>query len=248
MFTKTYASRSQDLIIRHQANPAILWAAMNSEKTEKLIWVSHSATGKSLAQGLQSDDVVADISGNDVKKFFSTTTAKLKFLALVGCESQGIIDGFKARGNYDNRPDLDIFAFTKKTKLIKGFKAALEASLRPSSDRGLGAREDAKITLNLSVKPGQSVKGTSWVEMGDRVLAVINESVQAQKVTIDSSTWSQLKNANLQVIRSRDVQNSTLPEIKISVNGFSNLWRLFTDNEGQAIGRPNKNLYIYNQK
>ena len=241
-FRKANVDTQANLIIHHEVGPALLFKVLSDPQTQKVFWISHSAEERPLVSGFVAEEVIKDIHGNDVKKFFTTTTRNLKFLAIVGCQSRAIIDGFIARNNYLDRPGLEFFSFRKKTELFKGLKLALAASLELRPRPIFEVPEQKISVLKLrSTPPSEGDSG--WVELGDRVLGLLDQRVTS--VELSETTWSAMSNPNIQVIMSRPLQQIDIPHLTIEINGHKGLWQLFKGPSGEAIGRRGKNLYLY---
>ena len=243
-----YSKDSQDVIIQHNVKPIELFNYLLDGNTEKLIWISHSAKSKSISKGFKQADTILDVYGNNVQNFFSTSSPNLKFLAIVGCEAKGILEGFARRGNYIDRPNLNLFSFEKKTKIFKGLKMALKASTHNRGniftthyDRLERSNEFVDIAIN-STSPVENEHG--WVEMGDRVLGYISARSKSIQVKLPHHVWYGLASVNLRHIRDKSIpEKLSKTPLKIAVNGSTGLWKPFNNSDGQMIG-VNSHLYV----
>jgi len=245
LFRQAYADSNHQLVIHHRVGPALLYETLQSSHTERLFWVSHSAKARSLGAGLGTEETIRDVYGNDVKKFFTTTTPRLRFLAIVGCQSKSIIDGFAQRQNYIDRPNLNVFAFSNKTLLKRGLTRALRAAAKV--EEVMISDDVAPVAgWSLQVTASQPMNELSWLEIGDRVLGVLKPGMQQLQTHISVSQWQNLSSANIQFFRSEETERMTpMPELNIVVPGHRPLWQLFKDRQGVAVGGGDKQLYLY---
>jgi hypothetical protein len=235
-------------IIHHRVGPELLLETMKSEDSEVILWVSHAAGEKELQVGVGAEDIILDIHGNDVKKFFTSPSKNLRFLGIVGCQAQSIIDGFKARGQFQNQPELEIMSFQKKVELFSGFKKTLERSKEVLA-RSLEATEKSEAeTLQFYVTRTPS-KASGWIELGDKVVSYFTSS--DKKVihleTYDYELWTSINNKNMKFIRDLEKKSAAEDLGKLSFSIHANLgsWKLFATANGKALGGLNQQLYIY---
>ena len=242
-----YPKDSQEVTIQHNVKPIELLNYLSDENTEKLIWISHSAKSKSISKGFKQADAILDVYGNNVQNFFSTSSPNLKFLAIVGCEAKGILEKFVRRGNYIDRPNLNLFSFEKKTKIFKGLKMALKAS---TENRGnilvthYDHLQSSNDFVDIKINSSSAEDEYGWVEMGDRVLGYISAKSKSIRTKLPYHVWYGLTSVNIRHIKDKSITGKLSKEsLEISVNGSTDLWEPFNNGDGEMIG-VNSHLYV----
>lgn len=239
-----------NLVIHHNTDPQKLYEVLNSEETEALIWVSHAAKEKQTAPGMSAQATILDVYGNDVKNFFTTIPKNLRFLGIVGCQAEDIIKGFRERGNYDQHPQLEIMSFRKRVSMQGGIKKVLKRlrALDKSSPI-LPAPETELVEIHLAREAFSPDKDMdkSWVEMGDKVLALFaDKGVQEQIISLPRGTWEQIENKNIKHNRllSGPSNSEEFGRLHLSTTEPDAWWSLFELN-GRPLGGKNRHLYQY---
>lgn len=242
-FLKSFGKSDLTPVIHHKVGPKLLLETMTSSENEVIIWVSHAAGEKQLQNGMSAENIVVDIHGNDVKRFFTSPHKGMRFLGLVGCEAQTIIDGYKAKGFYQDIPELEIMSFKKKVELFGGFKKVLERSqevLQRSVDEDKESAASETMQLNISRSEGEA---RGWIELGDKVVSYVEDS-SSMTADFDYSFWSSLDNKNIKFIRDLEFSKD-LPMGLLSLTLDTTSWKLFAAHDGRALGGKNQQLYIY---
>lgn len=234
-FTKTYLNSGLELVIHHKVTPEILYQTLHDEELEVLIWVSHAGGDHPAENGLAAKGVILDYFGNNVKNFFTTIPAKLKFLGVVGCSAESILNGFKARGNYDNRPNLEMMSFDKKVGLHTGLNKVLKSSLKALSKEAVVPNDSAPETMSVNIQR-EGKLSQSWLEMGDKVIAFLDTKTAQYTVEVQDTK-------NIKLVKDLSEGSSNLDKLSISSAGSTN-WKLFSLPDGTAIGSQNQHLYI----
>lgn len=230
-----------ELVIHHKVGPTLLHQVMTSNDTELVIWVSHAAGERGIKTGVSGKDVILDVWGNDVKKFFTLIPSNLKYLAIVGCQTQSIIDGFKNNGYYADYEELIIESFSKKVEMISGFKKVLKTVelIRPSLKTY--PRSSSKVEITISSK--SNTVNSGWLEYGDTILAYFPKGTIKIKRSISKTLLNRVSNKNIKYIRNLEYPEIELGQLKIA-SPFGS-WKLFTDRTGRPIGGENQHLYLY---
>lgn len=128
-FRKHFNDADVDISVTHFASIEDIWSALHDKSTSAVFFLSHSSSGQSKSAGaLVSPSLIADFDGNDLKNAFQKVHNNLKYLAVIGCESEAIIDQFRKYETYSNAPDLVIKTFNDKIRPIKGLRDAIKDS------------------------------------------------------------------------------------------------------------------------
>lgn len=247
-FKKTLSHSGLNIVIHHKVSPELLHRTITDSETEILIWISHAGAENHGGNGLGTKGMILDYYGNDVKNFFTSPTKNLKFLGIVGCSARSIIDGFKARGNFLNRPDLEIKSYEEKVQLYTGFHETLKESLKHiGKEISENDIDENKVAIDVRFdRKEDKFIAPSWLELGDKVLAVLdNNSENYLTLSIPLSVWNQIKSKNIRFNRAKssEDENGILPELEFQSDLGS--WKVFATKEGAIIGANNKHLYIY---
>jgi len=250
-FHKTFDNSGLDIVIHHDVGPALLNSVMRDEQNKVIIWISHSAATKTYHAGISATEIILDKHGNDVKRFFSTPTASLRFLGIVGCQAAGILENFRAKGYYDNYPQLELMSFTNKTKLFSGLAKVLKRATQvlPTSMVGTANAYYAPSSYKLTITtPPTAASG--WLELDEKVLVYVGPSNVRQDIVIeiDENYFHQLTNRNIRYVK--DLEHSTdssLGPLSLTSNDLQNAWKLFSKPNSTPIGTNNQHLYIFRE-
>lgn len=250
-FNQAFRNSGHELVIHHKTDPKTLYQVMTSEETQAVIWVSHAAGEHELQPGFKADDIIIDNWGNDVKNFFTLIPPNLKFLGIAGCQAQKIVDGFRARGNFDAHPDLEIMSFDKKVRLYSAFektvKAAAAFMAKPVQSTAVSRSqvefkvERVPFEESVSLQPG-------WVEIGDQVLGFfdLNQTKTENAFSIDESVFNKIERKNMKFFRAHSATSVDESMGKLTISPLQNLgtWTLFAK-DGRPIGGKDQQLYVY---
>lgn len=240
-FRKAFEKSDLKIVIHHQVNPKTLHEIMTSPETEIALWISHAAGEHPTMPGMTSQNIILDFWGNDVKNFFTLIPENLKFLGMVGCQSKLIFDDFKARGNYELTPDLTIMSFDKKVRLYSAFKKTLKEAIK-HINRPLPRIIKPQDTIEIEVTKDSSLT-SSWVEIGDQVVAFLPAGETHGGSKIAKNLWDKIQKKNAHHLKILPEENDH-EKIEITVDGLIR-WKIFATKDGQPIGSKNKHLYIY---
>ena len=253
-FRKAFSKSELKIVVHHRTDPKTLYAVLTSPETEGVIWVSHAAAEKSVKPGMSAAETIRDVYANDVKNFFTLVPPNLRFLAIVGCESKKIIDGFRSRGHFSDRADLEILSFEKKVVLERAFHKSIEFAT-VSLDRPRFEREEVSfstIDISLTRSTSGNLEGfaSGWVEMGDQVLGYFVEgSPEMIQASVSEAFFQGLERKNMKFIRDQSAMKNdrNLGLLQIESQSKVGSWRIFAKGE-RAIGNRNEQLYIYRRQ
>jgi hypothetical protein len=250
-FKKAFKNSGHELIIHHKTDPKFLYSVMTSEKTEAVIWVSHAAGEHELKPGFKADDIILDIWGNDVKKFFTLVPQNLKFLGLVGCQAQQIIDGFTERGNYVNHPHLQIKSFEKKVRLYSAFDKTLKAAVQSLENKPMwndaAPVENIQFQIERSAYEESKTLQSAWLELGDQVLAFFEvDQLTHSEVSIPENVFDKIPRKNMKLFRAKSETSTddSLGMLTITPVQSIGAWTVFAK-DGRPIGGKDQQLYVY---
>lgn len=251
-FKKAFKNLGHDLVIHHKVDPKTLHSVLTSENTEAVIWVSHAAGEHELKPGFKAEDIILDYWGNDVKNFFTLVPANMKFLGLVGCQANLIVNGFRERGNYDRYPNLEIMSFDKKVRLYNAFDKALAAAVEYLKAPRTGDAPVSSAVVDFEIRRSSYEDSPSlqagWVEMGDQVLSFLDvNEVDAPVANLDQSLFEKIPRKNIKFFRAKSkdsVEAESLGKLEIGTSQNLGTWTLFAK-DGKPIGGRDQQLYVF---
>ena len=248
-FNKVFRNSGHQLVIHHKADPKTLYQVMTSENTEAVIWVSHAAGEHELKPGFKAEDIILDNWGNDVKNFFTLVPKNLKFIGLVGCQAQKIIDGFRSRGNYDAHPDLQIMSFEKKVRLYSAFDKTVKAAAAYMAKAPVSTSlSSLAIEMNIervSYEDSPSLQA-GWVELGDQVLSFFDVNETSALASISENVFGKIERKNIKFHRAKSSASvdESMGKLEITPSVNVGTWTLFAK-DGRPIGGKDQQLYVY---
>lgn len=151
IFKNRFKESGLEIVIKEKVDQVTLWKELNNPENMAIFWLSHAADEKQLASGISSDSAIVDFYGNDIKSLFSRVHPNLKFLGLVGCNAQGILDTFNEKGFYKLNKDFKYHSFSKKIDARKGLRRAIEAAANHLGkyDKKFASIPRVKISQNM---------------------------------------------------------------------------------------------------
>ncbi|GAB4021966.1 MAG: hypothetical protein Fur0010_25130 [Bdellovibrio sp.] len=117
---------NKDIEIIHFADQANLYATLHDPEVSALFWVSHSSNTKDSVESAISTASVMDYRFRDVLPLFQDIPPNIKYLALVGCRSELIINELKKRNLFKANQSTKLFLEDKKVDARKSLKRALK--------------------------------------------------------------------------------------------------------------------------
>jgi hypothetical protein len=82
-----------DIVLKERTDRADLFNALHDPDAIAVYWLSHAApVGFSTSPGLASNQKLLDISGGDVKSLFNNVSPTLKWVAVISCDSEQILE------------------------------------------------------------------------------------------------------------------------------------------------------------
>lgn len=129
IFRNSYEPKGYDVVVIHHADQYWLHKALHDPYVVGLFWLSHTVQGQSFADGVTSGALLLDEFGFDVSGVIGEVHPNLRFLALVGCESEKVLRA-KINSFYLNylRPNLDIATYDQKVEAKEALQQAINTS------------------------------------------------------------------------------------------------------------------------
>lgn len=266
-FRKSFEESGLDFKIIHKATAADLSRELNNPENRAVYWVSHSNQAVELGQGIKVPDLVYTINNIDVKNLFQKVHPNIKFLALIGCRGENLLNNYRKQGAYDNNPALKTFAFKKKVDPRVGLRKALKASISLLGKKGrhrmftptIIASEQVKkpipsrcieqemVTLRLTRSTDKESLASAELTLDGRLLAFIPQSQQQQQeltVQLPVKFFNQSTRRKL-TLSYLDSEGGDLGTLNFAAASMQ--WKLFAKRDGTPIGQS-KNLYLYKGK
>jgi hypothetical protein len=196
-FIKHFDKNEFDILVIHHATLNDVWTTLHDETIQGVFFIGHAGLGATLGnEGVEAPSIIADYNLNDLKNAFQSVHSNMKFLALIGCNSQFIIDKFIKNGFYSNAPMLVIKAFNSKIEEIDGIREAIFASAKilaknenydelyprggPCSDFEMDITADLcreSAIKNRKLKASLVLTQTPIIELGVKAKLVISRNI-----------------------------------------------------------------------
>jgi len=131
-FRKYYRGSSYELIVKHNADRWDVYNTLHDSNNVAVFWVSHAAPiTANVNAGIGFDPLLVDYQNDDVKPLLKSIHPNLRWLSIVACNSQLILDWLKQNPQTDPRtqdPSLDIQGFNYFVDARKGLRSAVHES------------------------------------------------------------------------------------------------------------------------
>ncbi len=248
------------VVVKHLANQFDLASALRSPESVAVFWLSHAGAGTS-AVGVSSGAIV-DSHGFDVSAAFASTHPNLRFLAIVGCNSQGVINAKKFPAS------LALKVFDKKIDAKLGLTEAMRASKATLNLPGIRTGFESacetrlgfpvEMTRNLSAELRDKLFHALRVENNGKVLGYFpagkpgDSQSETLYLDLDATGAAQYSASASSLKLVADVgSNPVMPLDEISVGSLTIStpwpgahWKTFSRPDGAPMG-VTKNILIY---
>ncbi|MEK7691881.1 MAG: hypothetical protein AAB425_12780, partial [Bdellovibrionota bacterium] len=127
IFRETFAETGYDIVVKHNVDRFGINQELARPEYVGVFWLSHGApVSMNPAPGIVVEPRLVDVSGFDMKDMFRSINPNVRWLSIVACKSNVIIE--KKIQLADN-PELQVHGFDNLTDARKGLKSAIAASL-----------------------------------------------------------------------------------------------------------------------
>ena len=118
-----------DVQIVSDADQYSLWTALQASDVVAVYWISHAGDASSENMpGLRGQAIVLDHNRDNVVDLFRYPHPGLKWLSIIGCNTEYAVDEFRRSGAFRNNPDLAIDSESEKVEAFTAFDKTLERS------------------------------------------------------------------------------------------------------------------------
>jgi hypothetical protein len=126
-FKKSLDLNSFELVVVKNATLASIWNTLHDPSIYGVFFVGHAGVmPKNQSNNILSiPSLIADQNLYNVKNAFQSVHSNLRYLALISCNAEGILQSFIDKGYYENAPELKVMAFDKKIEFSEGIKEVL---------------------------------------------------------------------------------------------------------------------------
>src|SRR5262249_6305215 len=98
-FLSAFKNSGYATVVKNGAEMTDLSRELQSGQNVAVFWISHAAPGSESGFS-KAEALITDTQGRDVKEVFQKIHPNMQWVSIVGCDAQGILDDFKARGYY----------------------------------------------------------------------------------------------------------------------------------------------------
>lgn len=231
---------NEEIEIIHLADQASLYEKLNDPTVSALFWVSHSSNTKDSTDTALSTASVLDYQFRDVLPLFQKIPSHIKYLAMVGCRSELIINELKKRNLFDVTIETQLFLEEKKVDARKSLKRAIgefnEAKLKNSAP--VCKVQDA-IEIRYKRTAGESDLDSVRIMVGKSLLTVLPKlkAGLTQEGSLFVTSEVETKN-DLKIL----VDSGASSQAKVSIGtlefeaDFDGTWKLFAKPDGTPFG------------
>lgn len=200
-----------EFAVKENADQYDLYQALNSPETQALIWISHGATPRLTRKmrrqmggntGMSAQPELVDYRGDNVAPIFKKYSPKIKYVAVIGCNSAEILDYVGSNLASDDSVEKLIpskkiiaqFAIRKAVRGLSGVELDSEPVAVPAPTEEL---EQIAITRRIpSGADGELVRPLR-VLVGDELIAVLPSLSPGEEKTflipVPHSKFKQIK-------------------------------------------------------
>ena len=133
-FTREMDLPGYHVVIKNDADSYDLYQALHSRENAAVFWVSHEAPAHwSKTPGIAIQPLLVDYEGADVKNVFTEISPTIRWVSLVACDSNQVINWLNSQeaagGAADQGTERQIQGFPKTIDANKGLQRAIRKSL-----------------------------------------------------------------------------------------------------------------------
>ncbi len=212
MFLERLTAFNLDPVVIERATEDQLAAALRARTTAAIFWIGHSNPGRS-GTGLGVSEVILDADGNNVAPLFQNIHPNMRWLAVIGCDAQPILDKYKVLGYYDQNRILQFFSFDS---LIEPTVGLIDAAAAGYSYLGYTQKQFPAIECFTRRRQGVQLMLTRQTPMAKRGSLLEIFVGDRLITTVEGSAPGQIQNHALWI--DRDLINSN-HKVTIEVRG-----------------------------
>lgn len=261
IFRKKFSSNKYPVEIKviHKADQEDLHRELNNASNSAVFWISHGAFAKIKTKGEQALGVrpmIFDYRGDNVADIFSKINPNIEYVAIIGCNSKGILDYYNNQGFSKNLKtyvaDRKVIATFGLRKSIRKFKKHWRnGELKKGNKKGIAKGYFVSVTRSLDIEtPRESIRSLKVIN-NKRVIALLPKiepgSSSTQKIFIPKNTNNTKNKFQLEFSTSQGLgtsrSNVYIGDIYLESEGV-NLWKLFAKSNGDYFGFNSK-LFLF---
>lgn len=136
-FKKSFNPSQFQVEVIHHAGLEDVWNALHDTSADAVFFLGHAGEETAIGSngGMSAPSLIADENLYDLKNAFQSVHSHLKFLAVISCNAQKILNDFSKKGYYQNASQLKIKSYDKKISIYKGLREAIQEGLNVLSSR-----------------------------------------------------------------------------------------------------------------
>lgn len=272
IFKKHFKESGYEVVIKEKVTMETLWDELHNPENIALFWVSHAKEQSSISTGISNEAAVVDYYGSDVKEAFKYIHPNMRYVGLIGCNAESIIDSYKEEGFYQGNPFLRIHSFDKKIDARKGLRQSIRKSalslgdykntigaggkifstplvVHDFEDNYLCKEQQSVVKVNLLRTTNEDV-GSVSIKISNHIVGFLPAleagGSQRETLLIPSSIISSTRDLKITIDSNvfGEREKLSLGNYELEPVGFSGSWKLFSKMDGTPIG-VTKNIYRY---
>lgn len=260
LFRRRFQAFPFHIEVIHRATQMDLWKTLQEPDLVGLFWLSH-ASSTDLMPGVRLGTQIIDVNRVDVSPLFADLPSNLRYLSIIGCNAQPIINIYREKGYYRHHSMLRIDASNGSVGAESGLVSSSTAAylyfaylLKNNVFDSLGAdKYEHNTQLRVTRRPltEEAVLNEARLAHGDRVLAVFpfSDKTDEQVAYIDlREPLDEDKYRFLTFTLGRGLNPGEAPnlgELRIELlNQRSGYWELVKKPDGAPLG-VSHHLYRY---
>ncbi len=249
-FQKKMEKAPYELVIFDQADQETLHKELMNPDNIALFWISHAGSFKNKESGLGMEDVISDFYGKNLKDIFQLIHPNLRYLSVLGCKAEPILNTIKTAGFYEHNNELHIYAKTKnifpKTEIrrsIDDFKKKFStfSDINQSCPTHKGYPLHITRTIPLTVDPLGQETAVKILNRG-RLLGLFPKAKpgETQSRTVYLTAESNYRAQDLKIVVDSGELSKDNPQLigsfEISSPALNGNWKAFQDGDGNILG------------
>ena len=258
IFKHRFKDSGYEIIIDHDGDQQRLWQALHDRQNIAVFWMSHAGASTSQSAGMGGMNVIIDKNFYDVAPIFKEIDPAIRYVGVVGCNSQKVIDNIIKNTN----PNLKIETFDHKVRAKRALRQAIvtakdwlasHAEIPIDRERDCPVKTGITATITRTIPANATNLRSVRVENGNQILTVFAAGspgeTQTAEVHLPINTIAGFTNAaTLKIINNAGDAPITATSIGLGTLDISayekSHWSVFADKNGTPIG-VTKNIYKY---
>lgn len=235
----------------HGADQEDLYNALTDQKIDAVFWVSHASfiSSNSSSSSMSPQSMILDINSDNVAPIFQVIHPNMKFIGIIGCNTQSILDEYLDEDQEDSiSKDSNLRYISKRrsiaqfalSRALRKFKKAIKYNLLPTEknkESTSGFDIEVKRTMQSHI-PHNEIRSIRVLSQG-RVVGLIPKILPGESEIIKLKIpYNKDHNYKLELSTGQNIYTDSekIHFGDLEVFNEKNSWEVFAKRDGTPFG------------